>query len=64
MTIVALLILSIGIFLAVDGANSRGLVARAVAGAGPAAVFGWRLGEVLVAGAIFIIVGALFSAAR
>lgn len=62
MTIVALLILFFGIFLVFDGAASRGLVARAVAGAGPAAVFGWRLGEVLLAGVLFILLGFLFSA--
>lgn len=61
MTIVAILALLFGIALVTDGALNRGLLSWAAASAGSTAISILRLGEVLVGGIIFIILGFLAS---
>jgi hypothetical protein len=61
MTILAILALLFGIFLVTDGALNRGLLSWAAAGAGSTVVSILRLGEVLLGGVIFTVLGFLAS---
>ncbi len=61
MTILAILALLFGIFLAFDGAFNRGLLVTILPVAGAATVAVIRIGEVVTGGIVFVLLGFLLS---